>query len=161
MFVTSREEIYKDYHDKVRRYFMSKVNDMYLAEDLCGDTFVKVYEKLNSFDNSKASISTWIFTIARNTLIDYFRCRRVSEEISEDVSFDFDIEETICNNEMLSTLAGAINKLEVRERDIIILRYYKGEALKDIALKMDISYAYVKILHKKALSELKSFMGNI
>ena len=72
----SKTEIYKDYHGKVFGYIISQVSNSDLAEDLCEDVFLKVYEKLDTFDETKASISTWIYTIARNTLTDYYRTRK-------------------------------------------------------------------------------------
>lgn len=56
---------------------------------------------------------------------------------------------------MLEILATALEKLEKRERDIIVFHYYDGLTLKEVGEKLGISYAYVKILHNKALSELK------
>ena len=53
----SKTEIYKDYHGKVFGYIISQVNNSDLAEDLCEDVFLKVYEKLDTFDDTKASIS--------------------------------------------------------------------------------------------------------
>lgn len=149
------KQIYEEFHDKVQWYILSRVNEKYLAEDLCSDVFVKVYEKLESFDASKASISTWIFTIAHNTLIDYYRGRRVFTEVPEDLEIESDIEEDVCNNETLESLANALASLDERERDLIIMRYFEGKKLKEIAQYLDISYAYVKILHNKALETLR------
>lgn len=152
-----KAKIYSDYHKKVLSYLTGKVNDSYLAEDICSDVFLKVYEKLDSFDETKASVSTWIFTITRNTLTDYFRTRRVFDEIPEELPTDSDIEEAYCQNEMLDSLADALEGLPERERDLIILHYYSGKTLKEVAEYLDISYAYVKILHNKALASMKNY----
>ncbi len=152
-----KTEIYERFSGKVKGYFYQNVNDSYLAEDLCADVFLKVYEKIDSFDDSKAAISTWIYTIARNTLIDYYRTRKVYSEVPEEMPTDDSVEEEVCNNETLEMLANALEKLDERERDIIILHYYKNEKLKDIGVKMNISYAYVKLLHSKALQTLRTY----
>ena len=152
-----RSELYQTYHGKIYAYIQSKVNDRYLAEDLCSDVFLKVYEKLDSFDESKASLSTWIYTIARNTLTDHFRTRKVLTEIPETYADDSSVEDEICRSEMLELLASALEKLDERSRDIIILRYYSGQTLKAIAERLNISYSYVKMLHNRAIEELKNF----
>lgn len=152
-----KAEIYSTYYRKVLSYLNGKVNNSYLAEDLCAEVFLKVYEKLDDFDETKASVSTWIFTITRNTLIDYFRTRREFSEIPETLAEKSDIEEDYCRAEMLSTLADALKTLPERERDLIILRYYSGKSLKEVANSLGISYAYVKILHNKALSSMKKY----
>ena len=152
-----REDIYRDYHGKIYAYIQNKVVDRFLAEDLCADVFLKVYEKLDSFDPAQSSLSTWIYTIARNTLTDYYRTRKVIGEIPETFAEAGSIEDDICSSEMLDILADALEKLDERSRDIIIFRYYSGMTLKAIAQKLNISYAYVKVLHNRALAEMKKF----
>lgn len=152
--------IYEQYRDKVLRYITSKVGDPYLAEDLCGDVILKLYEKADSFDERRASLSTWIFTIARNRLTDYYRTRRVFEEIPETLADEGSVEDSICNAETLEILARGLESLSERERDIIIMRYYSGKTLREAGERLNISYAYVKVLHRKALAELEKFMEN-
>lgn len=153
-----KEEIYRDYHGKVSGYIRSKINSAQDAEDIAADVFVKVYEKLDSFDESKASLSTWIYTITKNTLTDYFRTRRTFEEIPEVQDDGSSVEDAICNAETLERLASALESLDARERDIVILRHYSGKTLKEIAAQMGISYAYVKILQNNALKKLKKIV---
>ena len=152
-----RESIYIDYYPKVYGYVFSKVTNRTTAEDITSDVFLKVYEKLDTFDETKASVSTWIFTITRNTLTDYYRTRRVFEEIPETLEAPSSVEEEVCNAAMLETLADALEKLDSRERDIIVMRFYGGMTLKDIAAQLGISYAYVKVLQNKALVELRKY----
>ena len=152
-----KTELYREYHGKVLSYIRGKVGNSALAEDLCSDVFLKIYEKLDRYDEAKASLSTWIYTITRNTLTDYYRTRRVFSEIPEAMEDGFSMEEDLCSREMLETLAEALEHLDERSRDIIILRYYSGQTLKEIAERLHISYAYVKVLHSKALSSLRTF----
>ena len=153
-----KTEIYENYRKKVFGYIVSKINNGDLAEELCEDVFLKVYDNLESFDEAKASISTWIYTIARNTLTDYYRTRKVHEEIPEDLEDSYSIEEDICNREMLKNLADALEKLDERSRDIVVLRYYSGLTMKKIAERMNISYSYVQLLHNNALKDMKKYM---
>lgn len=154
----AKENIYRDYHSKVLGYIRSKINNLQDAEDLAADVFVKVYEKYDSFDDTKASVSTWIFTITRNAVIDYFRTSKDYDEVPETIAADTSVEDEVCNNDMLDSLAKALRNLEERERDIIVMRYYEGVSLKDIADKMGISYAYVRVLQNKALQALREYL---
>ena len=155
-----KEKIYLGYHGKVYGYILSKTNNKHNAEDLTSEVFLKVYEKLDTFDETKASLSTWIYTITRNTLTDYFRTRKVFAEIPETIEDETSVENEICNAEMLETLADALETLDERERDIIILRFYSGKTLRDISAQMGISYAYVKVLQNNAFAKIKSFFEN-
>lgn len=154
------EEIFEKYHDRVNYFILGKINDSFVAEDLTSTVFLKVYEKFDTFDDSKASISTWIFTIARNSVIDYYRTTRVFEEVPETLaSSEDEIGSELMMQETLSELTDALEKLPERERDLIILHYYHGLTLKAVGEKMKMSYANVKIVHNKALSKLKLYMG--
>ena len=154
-----KEKIYRDYHGKVCGYIRSKINSAQDAEDLAADVFVKVFEKLDSFDESKASLSTWIYTITRNTLTDYFRTRRVFDEIPETLEDGTSVEDDVCHAAMLELLANALEILDKRERDIIILRYYSGRTLKEISAQMGLSYSYVKALQNKAFEKMKKYLS--
>jgi RNA polymerase sigma-70 factor (ECF subfamily) len=70
------EEIYAEYHQKVSAYVRGKVQDLHQAEDLVSAVFLKVVQGLDGYDPAKASVSTWVYTITRNTVTDYFRTRR-------------------------------------------------------------------------------------
>ena len=155
--MTDTETIYRDYHGKVFGYIRSKIDSAQDTEDLAADVFLKVFEKLDSFDESRASLSTWIYTITRNTLTDYYRTRKVLAEIPEALEDSASVEDDVCNAEMLDTLANALETLDERERDIIILRFYSGKTLKEITAQMGISYAYGKVLQNKAYEKLKKF----
>ena len=147
------EDIYLAYQDKVSAYIRGKVDHHQDAEDLVSQVFEKVYGKLHTFDETKASLSTWIYTVTRNTVTDYYRTRRVHVDIDELYSFPSPEKD----RDVLDTLADALMTLKERERDLILLHYYKGLTLKEVAAKMGMSYINAKVIHKKALSGLKTY----
>ena len=153
------EQIYADYHGKVMGYIRARVSRWADAEDLCSDVFEKIQRKMDDFDNAKASVSTWIFTITRNTVIDYFRRSKPSEELDENLSDDTEVDEGILNNETLSELAAALRSMPEELRDIIVLRYYDGKPLTEIAEMMNLSYGAVKLRHQSALSKMRRMLG--
>lgn len=153
-----REAIYEEYQSKVLRLIYSKVNNHTLAEDLTEDVFVKVYAKLHSFDETKASISTWIYRIAQNTVIDYYRVRKVDAEVPEDLRQDGEIDDNLLNTEMLESLAEALEQLPERDRNLIILHYYKEMTLKDAAAAVGMSYSNAKLVHNKSIAMLRRHM---
>ena len=158
--IPSKEQIYTDYKDKVFAYIRNHVNSLEDAEDLCADVFVKVYDKLDTFDESKARISTWIYSITSNTVIDFYRTNHVHSEIPEDLSDTKSIiEDDILTQESLSSLATALKKLPQEQMDIIVLRYYKGLTLQEIAEKMKLSYGITKLRHREALGKLQEMLA--
>ena len=79
----SSEQVYRDYKNKVFGYIFNRIHDHAVAEELTSDVFVKVVANIEHFDPEKASVSTWVFVITRNTLIEHFRKRRDAEDIDE------------------------------------------------------------------------------
>jgi len=150
---TAAEDIYISYHDKVSAYIRGKLDNHHDAEDLVSQVFEKVYGKIHTFDESKASLSTWIYTITRNTVTDYYRNRRIHTSYDE----VYELPAPAKDRGMLDTLADALMILKERERDLILLHYYKGLTLKEVADKMGMSYINAKVIHKKALSGLKTY----
>ena len=149
------EQIYTEYYGKVMGYIRARISSRADAEDLCADVFEKVQRKLGEFDSTKASVSTWIFTITRNTVIDRFRRTRPSEELDENISDKTEIDEDLLNNETLSELAAALKALPEELRAIIVLRYYDGKPLTEVAETMGLSYGAVKLRHQSALAKLR------
>ncbi len=153
------EQVYAAYSGKVMGYIMARVQHRADAEDLCADVFEKVFRKLDQFDQSKASLSTWIFTITRNTLIDHFRKSKPMEELDENLSDEAEVETPLLEQETLSELAAALNLLPQELRDIVVLLYYDRKPLTEIAELMHLSYGAVKLRHQKALTLLKRSLG--
>ena len=159
MTTMSMEQIYTAYYSKVMGYVGARIRNRADAEDLCADIFEKVQRKLGDFDPEKARIGTWIFSITRNTVIDHYRRTRPSEELDENLSDDSEVDENLLQTETLDELASALRSLPQQLMDIIVLRYYDGRPLTEIAKMMGLSYGAVKLRHQNALMMLKERMG--
>lgn len=155
------EQIYIEYRPKVMAYIRTHVNNESLVEDLAQTVFVKVYSKLADFDPSKCSISTWIYTITKNTVIDHFRTQHLNmyEEMPDEISDEGnDPEDAVILEEQQEILAKALMNLSEIERDLIVLRYYKNQTLTKISETMNIPYGQIKRMHNKALEKMKDFI---
>ena len=154
------DRIYTEYSGKVMGYIRARIRSSAEAEDLHSEVFEKVLKKIGEFDPSKASLNTWIFTITRNTVIDHFRRAKPSEELDENLSDNVELDEDLLNSETLSELAAALRKLPQQMMDIIVLRYYDGKPLTEIAEMMNLSYGAVKLRHQNAVLMLRQALAN-
>ena len=171
MQTVTAETIYRDYYKKICGFVYKKVGDSNAAEDLVSDIFLKITANINRFDPEKAAVSTWVYTIANNTVLDYYRTRKIHGQLPEDNGENGALPESLVESkgldaglleeEQLEELADALAKLPERSRDIIILHYYGNMTLKEVAFKMGMSYANIKIVHKKAIQELKRLMTDL
>ena len=128
------------------------------AEDLCADVFEKALRAGDRYDAGKAAPGTWLFTITRNTVIDYYRKARPTEELPEELKDDNSPEEGLLNAETLEELAAALECLPADLVDIIVLHYYDRLDLTQISAKLGISYGAVKLRHQKALLMLRAML---
>lgn len=152
------ERVYREYYSRILGYVRSKLSSPQEAEDVCSSAMLKIVRGLPTFDPEKSSLSTWIYTIVRNTLTDHYRSRRSHEELGEDIPYEGDDFEEILQEERLEELAAALEKLPQRERDVIILHYYSGISLREISEAIGMSYSNMKIIHRKALAGLKKHL---
>ena len=159
MTTQEKEQIYLEYRDKVMRYISTKVQQKEDVEDLCANVFVKVCDKADSYDREKAYLSTWIYTIARNTVIDYYRTRRSTETVPETLASEEDIDRNLINRETLEALATALQALPEDQSELIVLHYYKGWSLREISERMTLSYGVTKLRHRQAVRSLRESMA--
>lgn len=154
--------IYAQYRDKVFGFVRSKIYNQTEVEDIVQTVFLKVYSNLDKYDETKASLSTWIYIITRNTVYDYLKDKRdhpVLELIENTEESEEKTDDSLLNQEALEELACALQKLPQNQRDIIILIYYHGKPKTEVAKILDITYGQLRYLHDKALSRLKETLS--
>ena len=159
-------EIYRAFKGRVYGYIKSRIHNPEDAEDLLSCVFLKIHEKMDSYDRGKASLSTWIYAITRNTVNDYFRRTYRSEKsepyddaLGDCAGDDLPVLEKLIQDERLERLAGALEKLPERERDIIVLRFYYDRPSREVAGMMNLSNENVRYLQHTAVGKLKKMMG--
>ena len=156
------EKIYTEFYPKVYQYLVNRLGNIEDAEDMAQTVFLKIYTKLDTFDASKSSLSTWIFNITRNTLIDHQRSMtlRLHDEIPETVVAEgIDMLDNLIMEQEQEQLADALEKLTREERDLIILHYYNEYTLLKVAELMRRPYGQIKRLHMKALQKMRFQMA--
>ena len=149
--------IYTQYRDKVFGFVRSKIYNQTEVEDIVQTVFLKVYSNLDKYDETKASLSTWIYTITRNTVYDYLKEKRdhpVLELFENTVDSEEEPDDSILNNETLEELACALEKMPQNQRDIIILIYYKNLDRRKVAEMFGMTYGQLRYLHDNAIKRL-------
>jgi RNA polymerase sigma-70 factor (ECF subfamily) len=132
-----------------------------MAEDLCSETFYKAFRSLHSFREVEASFSTWLYTIARNTVLSELRRNKGNtipfEEVGpvKFVSSESTPEQTILRNEKVSKVREAINNLPEKQRSALILREYDQLEYQEIANILGQTVSSVKSLLFRARASVK------
>ncbi|WP_134699608.1 RNA polymerase sigma factor [Ammoniphilus sp. YIM 78166] len=158
-------EIIKRYEKRLLAFIVHMLNNTHLdhmAEDLCQETFYKAFRSLQSFRDVEASFSTWLYTIARNTVLSELRKSRNSEIYIEDskvdpiTSLDRLPEYELLRTEREKLVRLAIEGLPEKQRHALILREYEDKDYKEIADILDSTVSSVKSLLFRARSSIKT-----
>lgn len=132
-----------------------------LAEDLTSETFYKAYRSLHSFREIDATFSTWLYTIARNTVLSELRKQKATHVSLDDTTYipaapaEAAPENQLLRNEKVSMVREAINSLPEKQRSALILREYDGLDYQEIANILGQTVSSVKSLLFRARASVK------
>lgn len=146
-------DVFTAYHSKVRSFVFRRTNDWALAEDLTSDIFFKAINYGERNEHVPDSFSAWLYRIAHNLIIDYYRAREKHPCVAwEDMGLlpsddDLDaIAERISNVEILQAV---LNRLTHEQARVLVMRYQEGCTFAEIADEMNKSETAVKrLLHR-------------
>jgi len=141
--VETFEKIIDLYKQKVFNYCLRMTNNYYIAEDLAQDVFIKVYQRITTYDWSKSSLSTWIYVITRNTCLNYLRDTK-KETLCEVEPPVLTPEDLILQEEERQRLLTALNSLSVQDRELIIMVDYLSLKYREVGEIMGIPTGTVK-----------------
>jgi RNA polymerase sigma-70 factor (ECF subfamily) len=150
------EALWKEYHASLRRFIQNRVSEESAVEDLLQDVFVKVHSKIDTLKESRR-IRSWLYQIARNTIIDYYRRRKPMEELPEGLSLS-EKDDRRALKELAGCLRPMIERLSEPTREALILSELQGLAQKDIAEKQGISLPGAKSRVQRGRRKLKELM---
>ncbi|MEF3301785.1 RNA polymerase sigma factor [Paenibacillus sp. GYB003] len=162
------EELMRRYERKILSYIYHMLKSARMesmAEDLCSETFYKAYRSLHSFREIEASFSTWLYTIARNTVLSELRKNKgASVSLGDNgamsvaltlASSEHTPEQTILRNEKVTMVRNAINNLPEKQRSALILREYDQMDYQEIAAILGQTVSSVKSLLFRARASIK------
>jgi len=152
--------LYFKYVKKIYRYIYYKTQHRESAEDLTSQTFIKALEKIRSFDPEKSLFSTWLYAIARNNVIDFYRTSKNNYDINDvwDLRDDSDIARDADLKAKLQKVEKYIKKLDPEQREIVMLRVWDGMSHKEIAGILGKSEASCKMMFSRTIRSLKNEM---
>lgn len=126
------EKIWQEYRTKLRAFVRSRVSDDATCDDILHDVFLKIHTGLASLRDEK-KLKSWLYQIARNAIIDYFRSQKLAVELTDQLPHpEIDPSEMV-TQELSECLQPMIQLLPENYRDAIILSELKGLKQKEIA----------------------------
>jgi RNA polymerase sigma-70 factor (ECF subfamily) len=154
--------IYKQFHSDLLGYVKSKVRSREDAEDILQNVFIKISANLDKLSED-VKLKSWIFTITRNAIIDYYRANgaktkvAVSDNIDVNVFESDDPDPTKGLDQCMSSMIGL---LPGEYRDIIIDSEIRGIRQKELAEKYGMAYPSMRSRVQRGRERLKQLFYN-
>lgn len=159
------EELFLHFGPRVKALMLNAGADAALAEDLVQDVMMTVWKKVDLYVAERGTVSSWIFTIARNARIDRLR-RGVSRPYEDVESLELaadesDGEDHAITNQRAERVADALLNLPDEQREIIELAYIKDIPQSAIAEKLDLPLGTVKSRMRLAYAKLRGDLEDL
>lgn len=151
-------EIYERHHTAVYRYIYYRVSDEPLAEDLTATVFVRMVESIDRFRYRGRPLLTWLYTIARNAVIDHHRRDALASTIPLDervLEGGQSVERALDRALTRQRLAEAMNCLTEDQRQVILLKFIEGLSNDEAARILGKTIGAIKSLQHRALAALE------
>lgn len=164
--VSAFGDLYRIYFPQMLRYVSSRVTGVQEAEDLTTTVFEKAFGAMGRYKPSPAQFSTWLYTIAQNTIIDYYRKRRLPQvDDADSALFAFTDpregpEASLLAGERRFILHQAVMRLTPEQRLVIGCRFYFNLPVQEVADMMGKTEGAVKALQFRALDRLRRTLAS-
>jgi RNA polymerase sigma-70 factor (ECF subfamily) len=155
-------DLYDRYGRIAYSLILRVVRNAAVAEDLVQETFLRVWNRVQSFDQERGALGPWVLTVARNQAIDYLRSvdgrmstRALELDRLENPTLFCDLEDSALSIDRARRLKAAFEKLNPQQRMVIELAYFEGLTQTEMADRMKQPLGTVKTWVRSALKILR------
>jgi RNA polymerase sigma-70 factor (ECF subfamily) len=137
-----------------------RVANRFDAEDLTEAVFLKAWEALSHAESAIANLRAWLYRIAHNVVIDYYRTARANTELIAEKLHDRQPspENEILDRDVQHELATLIQSLDATLQHVIVCRFIGGLSHAETAEVMGLKEGYVRVLQLRALQKLRQML---
>jgi RNA polymerase sigma-70 factor (ECF subfamily) len=149
--------LYDKYQPKLFRFIFLKVSQREEAEDLTHQVFLSAWQNIETFEDQGLPLSSWLYKIARNKVIDFYRTKKqiTSIESIPDEILSISTENQLDTKIGVETVYKALQKLPSDYQEIILMRFIEGLSPTEISKITGKNNGAVRVLQFRALRQLK------
>ena len=158
---TAFARLFDYFAPRVKAYLIKSGANPTMAEDTAQEVMAIVWQKAAMFDPAKASVATWIFTIARNRQIDAFRKERrpEPEELTWGPEAEPAQEDALVLQQECQKLTDAISELPEKQKKLVEMAFYGDQSHSEIATVTGLPLGTIKSRLRLALDRLRHAMN--
>ncbi len=155
-------ELYSLYFKRIFKFVYYRVGHKEVAEDLTEEVFIKAYTKLASVQQN-SSFEGWLYQIARNTVIDHYRDKKMIvalEEVENTLEYESNIVNVLELQDEQKVLLKLIKELEPDQQVIIKLKFLEDLDNPEIAALTNKTEGAIRVIQHRAITKLKQLIKN-
>ena len=149
--------LYDGLVDRVYRYVYFRVTDQSTAEDLTSTVFLKAWEKLDRYKSGATPFRGWLFTIAHNVVIDFYRTHKATvsiDQIDPPVSDEPEPHEIVQHRFEAESVQYAMQRLTLSQQQVLTLKFIAGMETEEIARHLGKPAGAIRALQMRGLQAL-------
>ncbi|MGC9610893.1 MAG: sigma-70 family RNA polymerase sigma factor [Minisyncoccia bacterium] len=156
-------QLYDKYMPAIYRFIFLKVGGQKAqAEDICHEVFMNAWQNIKNFRFQGYPFSSWLYRIAGNAVIDYYRTKKVNvdiETVPEDVfARTASLGEKFDERLDLEKIQLCLKKLEPSYQDVLIMKFVEELSNKEIAAALEKTEGAVRVIQHRAIKQLKKHL---
>ena len=154
MLATHTETLWRDMNTTLKRFIARRVTDENTTEDILQDVFLRIHARADTLRDS-TKLESWIFQIARNAIIDYYRSHKQEQELADGIAVEESDDDELLNK-LAPCVRGMIEDLPAKYREALLLTEYEGLSQIELAERLGISFSGAKSRVQRAREQLKA-----
>lgn len=154
-------QIYDLYFKKIYRFIFFRVGHKQLAEDLSEDVFLRVFTKLSGISND-SSFEGWVYQIARNLVIDYYRQKKLTvaiEEVENTLEYETNLIDVVNLGQEQKVLFKLLKELGSEQQMVVKLKFFEGLDNVEIAQLLHKNEGAIRVIQHRAIAKLQELNG--
>ena len=153
--------LYEEYYDKIARYAFVRIGNTAEAEDIAGEVFLKALKSLKSYKERGVPMQAWLFRIAHNLIVDYFRKNKKYVKVPIDnlqIESDINPSAIVERNSEVNRVKEAMEQLTYEQREVIKLRFFGELSSKEAGEVLNKSDGAVREMQRAAIERLRKIL---
>jgi len=156
--------LYDIYADRIYRHIYYRTSNVEDARDLTQEVFLKAWHGLPRFQRNKASFLSWLFTIAHNRVIDYYRTKKYHSYLDNEIVMEDrgkGPQELVEAKFTQQQVRRAILQLPEEQQQVILMSFIEGFEYSEIAAALNKTEGNIRVIMHRALKRMREILDKV